>query len=505
VNPAVTIQSPVSRKSWFLIGTAVFAYLWVIARACVQSLTIDEADTFLASVLRPYPSHWEAGSNNHVLNSALARLFTMIFGASPLTLRLPALIGSAIYIVAAFCLVQLVTRSRLLQWSLLVCLTFNPFVMDYLVAARGYSLALAFLTCALLAAARYAGKPDEEKNPEALYKCAAVISACMALSISANFSFAVADVVTTLLIMAWIGRNRAARPLKTLAAFVAPGVAIGYFIVGATLLSWPKGQFTWGATSLIETGRSMLQASLFEPNAFLLNPRLRHYFVHFGTWLYPMIAIFLLWRVATLLVERPALRSVALALVCGVSLICTLAIHQILFSAVGILLPLDRTGLFLALLILVTAGTVAAVPALSRVSRIPAVGLTATLTLIAVYSIGCLRLTYFKEWKYDADMKKVYSVLAYYNHTFGIRDVSVNWRYVATLNAYRQMSGGETLRQIPGAPTAINEYPTNYQAYVIYNPWDWEFAKREGLKTVYVDDFSGAAVAIRPEVETVKR
>ena len=83
------------RHSPLLIGTGVFALLWVVARASVQSLTIDEADTYLSWVRPAWPSHWSAYANNHVLNSMLMRLFTSIFGASALTLRLPALIGAA--------------------------------------------------------------------------------------------------------------------------------------------------------------------------------------------------------------------------------------------------------------------------------------------------------------------------------------------------------------------------------------------------------------------------
>jgi len=37
---------------------------------------------------------------------------------------------------------------------------------------------------------------------------------------------------------------------------------------------------------------------------------------------------------------------------------------------------------------------------------------------------------------------------------------------------------------------------------LIYYPWDWEFANREGLKVVCRDDFTNVAVAIRPELET---
>ena len=496
------MTEPAPRHSLPLACTAAFGFLWVLARACVQSMTIDESDTFLASVLRPSPSHWDATANNHVLNSALMRLFTMVFGASPLTLRLPALIGAALYIAAVYFLVGLITERKLLQWSLFVCLVFNPLVMDYLVAARGYSMALAFLACALTLAARHAAHEAAQEDPAALYKTAALVSACMALSVSANFSFAVADGMTMLAIAIWIGRNRAAQWVKTLAAFVLPGMAIGYAIVGPTVLRWHKSEFTWGAKSLGTTGRLLLEASLFEPNPYLLNPRLHHYFVHFGRWLYPLLGLFFVWRLAVLCWERPPVRGSALALVSAAALLLTLAGHQFLYSVYGILLPLDRTALFLALLILVMVGAVAAIPAPSRMGRLAGGGMTVALALVACYSIGCLRLTYFREWKYDADIKRVYSVLAYYNRTYGMTGVSANWRYVASLNCYREMSGSETIKQIEAAPPVVNEYPDGFQTYVIYYPWDWEFAKRKGLKVVYRDDFTNVAVAIRPELET---
>jgi hypothetical protein len=484
------------KHSPLLISTGACAFLWIVARACVQSITIDEANTYLFYALRPYPSGWLASANNHVLNSLLMRLFVMVFGASPFTIRLPALVGAAVYIAAVCFLVRLITPILLLQWSLLVCLVASPFVMDYLVAARGYSLALAFLTCAITLAVRH------KQRGGSLYKALALISVCAALSVCANFSFAIADAAAGLLILIWMWGDAAASRVKTLAAFVLPGLAVGYFFVGPTVLAWPKGQFTWGAQSLLDSGRSLLQASLYEPNPYLLNPRLQHQFVHFGTFLYPLLGALFIWRAVLLHGARAAVRGPAPVLIAGAALAITLGCHQLLFRFYGIPLPLERTGLYIALFLFVMAGAAAAIPLDSFQGRITARAMTGVLALIACYSIGCLRLTYFKEWKYDADMQKVYSVLAYYNRTYGLQDVSANWRYVAAINTYRELSGHETLHQIGGAPTEVNEYPGGYQAYVVFYPWDWEFIKREGLKLVYHDTFTGNAVAIRPELES---
>ena len=484
-----------SRHFPLLIGTAAFAFLWTVARAAVQSVTIDEADTYLAYAGPQGPSHWNPGANNHVLNSLLMRLVTSIFGASAITLRIPALIGAGLYIIAAYLLVRLISPGRVQQWALFVCLTCSPFVMDYLVAARGYGLASAFLLWMLVIAAKYQTlDPDEQKGK--LWRTCALISISGALSVSANFSFAIADALIALGLFLWICREHGRDYLKILAGFTLPGLAVGYFLVGSVVLAWPKGQFTWGADSLLNTVSSLVKASLFEPNDYLLNPRLRHYFVHFGPFLYPLLAAFLLWRLVQLSLNR-SIRP--LAVICGAALALALACHQLLYSAYGILLPLDRTAMWVVLLFLTTAGALAAVEAPSLAGRISGKGLAVILVLIACYNLGCLRLTYFNEWKYDADMKNVYNVLNYYNRAYGITKVSTNWRYVASLNCYRAMSGIETFEKIPGAPTVVNTYPPEYQAYVFYYPWDEDFFKREGLTLVYHDRFTDAAIGVRPE------
>jgi hypothetical protein len=479
-----------------LIGSAVFAFLWTVARAAVQSVTIDEADTYLFFVWRPGPSPWAPGANNHVLNSLLMRLVTSIFGASAITLRVPALIGAALYIGAVYCLVRLISPRRTLQWALFMCLVCSPFVMDYLVAARGYGLASAFLLWMVVIAARYLGRDAQERTAE-LWRTCVLISICGALSLSANFSFAIADALTALGLYVWFCREHRRDYLRILAGFTLPGLAVAYFLVGSVVLSWPKGQFTWGAESLIKMLRSLVNASLFEPNDYLLNPRLLHYFVHFGPFLYPILAAFVVWRVVMLAWER---RSSPLAMICGLAVLAALACHEVLYLAYGILLPFDRTAMWVVLLFLAMAGALAAAPLESPMGRISGKALTAILAAIACYNIGCLRLTYFNEWKYDAAMKDVYAVLSYYNHTYGVSKVSTNWRYVAALNCYRTMSGHETIEEIPGGPAVVNEYPPGYQAYVFYYPWDEGFYKREGLKLVYHDSFTDAAVAIRPEV-----
>src|SRR4051812_26238357 len=80
---------------------AALAVCLVVARACLQNITIDEATSYLlygcAGTVH-FASQWFPASGNHVLNSLLMRLFTAMFGISELTVRMPAILGALVYI-----------------------------------------------------------------------------------------------------------------------------------------------------------------------------------------------------------------------------------------------------------------------------------------------------------------------------------------------------------------------------------------------------------------------
>ena len=159
---------------------ALLVYTIIVFRAATQSITLDEADSFnnFANEHAFYPS-----SGNHVLNSLLARHIIPIFGLSQFTVRLPALLGAAVYLFAAGSIVQRIARNRqLLGFAIL---TLNPFFLDYLIAARGYALALGFLAAAIALSLKIL--EEEEKTN---LRAAAAISVCAAFAIAANFSFA---------------------------------------------------------------------------------------------------------------------------------------------------------------------------------------------------------------------------------------------------------------------------------------------------------------------------
>ena len=511
-NDSVPGRMPIRADSRLLLKiTALFAMFWVVARACVQAITIDEAVAYSNFALPTIPSHWVAHSANHVLNSALMRLFTSVFGASHLTVRAGAVIGAAVYIYTAHRLSRLIGRDSRLQWALFVCLAFNPLILDFLVASRGYSLAVAFLACAIGVVAWNLGE-DTARGRRSLVGACALSSVCAALSFSANFAFAFVDAGAVVMVFLWAcfggpaaglpRRERIAERARLLAASVLPGLLGAAYLVGSALMHWRDVQLVYGAKSLRETLASLSEASFYQPNPYVVSPLVLEAVQKAAPYILPLLGAFCVWRLTLILLHRSSPRGpharwlLALGTVAAGAGVLAIAGHELLFHLFGVLLPKDRTAVYLVFLITLLMGILAAVPVPSRAGGWSRRGLAFLLFVLAGYYLCCLRLTYFKEWKWDSDVDRVYSVLAYYNHTCGIRDVPVNWRYDASLNFYQELSRRENFSEFQ----SITAYPAGRKAYVFYYPEDREYIETHGLNVVYLGE-SGAAVALNPAAQ----
>ena len=470
-----------------LNATALFAILWAIARAAVQTITGDESDTYVLYVARECCTHWMPSANNHVLNTMLMRLTTGIFGASELTVRLPALIGAAIYIGAAHKLVRWLTDEVRLQWILFACLVLNPFVFDYLVAARGYGLASAFLLSAITVVFTGASA----------VRSAAWMSALLALAFAANFSFAVVCTVIFVLLGAWLVRRNGFTP-PLLAALFGPGLLVTLLVTSWTLATWPRDQLTDGVETMREFLRSVLQSSLYEVNPLLVNPLLMHTFVRAGRLAVLALGILAAARAAFLLRRRSeADRQIPLlAAFAAAAALLSIVGHWLLLQLFHVLLPHDRTALWVAVLLTLVAAALAALPAVHRIEVWIRRGQVTALAVLAIYFVSCLRLNYFREWEWGSEAKQAYWVLAYYNHTQCVRDVQSSWLYIGTLNFYRTISGRESFDFFNSA----DPYPKDRSLYVLHSELDRKFLEQEKLAIVYRGERTKLVVAVRPEL-----
>jgi hypothetical protein len=219
-------------------------------------------------------------------------------------------------------------------------------------------------------------------------------------------------------------------------------------------------------------------------------------------WLLPLLGILCLCQLVVTRLEGSWMRderarrlgrfAAALAGIAALSVL----MHGLAFRLEKLPLPLGRTGIYLVPLCTLVAGIIAAGPAQSVISRWLRRGITTIFICLACYFLLCLRLNYFKDWDWDAEVKDVYPVLAQYNHTYGVTDVGTSWLYVAALNYYRELSNRESF---PEFKATLPDPPLGQSIYVIHSVSEREFLEREKLVVVYRGKSSGVVVAVRPD------
>lgn len=111
-------------RKFSLAVLSIVTVMIVAFRAWTQDLTIDEANTYHAYIaplsLGLKSGFWTGDSNNHLLSTLFINVSTAVFGISPFTLRLPAVLFSALYSLSAALLVaRLIDETR--TW-LRICL-----------------------------------------------------------------------------------------------------------------------------------------------------------------------------------------------------------------------------------------------------------------------------------------------------------------------------------------------------------------------------------------------
>jgi hypothetical protein len=492
-------MTPADRRVFqerLLILAAVFAIVWAVIRACVQSITMDEADTYAWFVATS--NVWYPFSNNHVLNTLLMWLSTHAFGTSILAIRAPALLGAALYVGVAYFLCRSITERFSIQLPVFICLTYNPFIFDYMVAARGYGLANAFLLAAIAVPVWHRVK----RRPSLRQSCA-LASLALGLSFTANYSFAFVDLAVFLAITAWAIRRRAGQSALRIVGFCAlPGLFVALLMCGYPMMHWWGYDYGIGAHSLKEMRQSLVQSSLYR-----LDPRFRetgwYKAVSFLRPLLPPVFLILCFcRIAATWLDgswREDTRAQWLgrfaASLAGIVTACVL-MHWLAFRFYRLPLPLGRAGIFLLPLCTLLGGVIVAAPARSPVSQWLRRSLTAVALCLAFYFLLCLRLSYFKEYQWDADAKEVYSVLARYNHIYGVTDVGTFDLCFPSLNYYRVLSKRETFPEFHPEPP---NPPADKSIYVMSEVNQRSFIDQQKLVVVYRGKFSDTVIAVKPD------
>ncbi len=206
-----------------------------VYRAATQSITRDEAVTFDRWVRPPLrdvlPQPYDP--NNHVLNTLLIKRTVGLFRLSEFSFRLPSLLGGALYLWAVYRLSRRLLGTGPLFLAGVALLSLHPLILDYLSAARGYGMALAFWMWALELTL-------EGRNLN-------LAGVCLGLSPAANLAFLWPAAA---LGIAFVAARRAS--MAVVERFAIPAVVTGFILLVIPLSHAQPANLTDGAA-----GRSL--------------------------------------------------------------------------------------------------------------------------------------------------------------------------------------------------------------------------------------------------------
>lgn len=179
----------------------------------------------------------------------------------------------------------------------------------------------------------------------------------------------------------------------------------------------------------------------------------------------------------------------------------TLTFHLAANLCFGMLLPKERTGLFLVPLITLMSGSLIALPRRSFWVGLGQSLLATILGVCVVYFGFCFRLGYFREWRYEADVDRVFRLVSCYARMGLARQVTTDYRYDPPLRYYLRV-------QAPGLfeierVGVEDHFPRGEKIYVLGSrPTDVQVVRDRGLLVVYKGPISDAVVAVPPHLQT---
>jgi uncharacterized membrane protein len=406
-----------------------------VYRAAVCSITIDEAFTYnsfvrppLAQILTTYDA------NHHVLHSLLAKVFVSVFGVSEFTLRLPSLLGGALYLWMVLALARTIFGSRPMLVLPVALLSLNPLVLDYLSMARGYGAGLGLWLLALHQAIQWPASP----SPRQLRM--------LALTLAASVGFNLIFIPPGCLLAAWcaisMAKDRGAWD-RLLNHLLIPGVVVTFLILVLPLAHAERYHFYLGEKTLWRSILSISSASLLQgmhwmPSLVRGWDEARWTLADHAPW--AAAALMLASILAGIHVVLRARRNggerlgFATISISWGALLTLIAGH----SAWNLPYPYARTGIYWIPLLTLLALWLYARYATHMAARIA--GCAVACVCLLLYALQ-IHPTYYPSFRADAGTKQFVEVLRQMeNGTRKIR-LGVNWQLETGFNFYRYKYG----------------------------------------------------------------
>jgi len=499
-----------------------------VYRACTQSIVHDEAYTYQVYLDAPVSALFERyDANHHILYTFLAKLCVVLFGPTEWSLRLPSLAAGALYFFTVYKLSLLLfpeTTSFLLS---VLLLSLNPLVLDFLVAARGYGMALALALYGLYRLILFLTETAGRASHRNLYWA----SASLGLSIAANLTLLIpAAMLALLFLIALAALDRSTRsatppaptrktkkkrePVQSKGArylrtgylhFLLPLAAMLYaFFLIVPIQMAQVGNFYAGLPSPIRSVENLVNLSFshnIDPDHWNQIPALFNAWnraiafavvplaVLTGSWLWFGICRKWSGRGTGRKVETA---EAALYLTNGTLLGSGAALIAAHYLA-DLPYPVDRTGLyFVPLMALAGLISTKLMSAAGGPAKAATFAVTALLAIFVLQFAAQFNTSRFTVWWYDADTRNIVAAIAAREKPAhqAVR-VGATWQLEPSINFYRKTWALDWM-----APVDRSGPQGDYDYYVLALG-DTGLAKAQHLQKLYESHRSETILAVR--------
>ena len=474
-----------------IVATAMLA---AVLKADRAAITTDEAWSFndwssrdFATVFGDYHA-----PNNHVLHTALVRASVLLFGPSELAIRVPALCGFALVLLATNLLARDTLRRPALQLAALGGVALHPAIVDFGACARGYSLAIGFALLAIWAL----GRAMRTTPLSTRWSAAAGLAAGLSVGTVLALLNVVLAATTVVLVGAGVRDGRASGRARSLGAFAVPVLAVFSAIYGRLLGQMSPAHFRFGAPDARASFASLIHLIVYTPQALvddagqpmvtgpLVSWRPNAVLDPLDTALTTPVAKVALALLVVIVVrsawQRLQADAADAAAIPALTLGALLAIVAIQGVMLAVPWPFHRTWLP-ALPLLVLAAAAAAERWLDGPSSGPVRrrGLVLGTLLVGWLALGCARFdpATYREWPDNAIVPQALSDVARLRDA-GAVELGHVWYLDACLRYYRTRDGLDWLRladrpkaaEAPGAPFVLASRRMNLERFIGYAP-----------------------------------
>lgn len=484
---------------WRSLSIVILLYLFVevALRAGRQSFTGDEAWNYFLYLTGPFRKVFFADydANNHVLYTALAWLSAHWLGVNEFNLRLPSVLSAAVYFVTVYRLSTFLFRRSALHSLSVILLAGNPYVLDFFTVARGYGLAIAFFTLALLNVL-FASREAAVSNGRLMR-----IGGWSAAAVCANLGllFPIGALFTALTVAMWRAGSAGLKDLwatilRIVRCSFGPFAVFSFCFLVMPLHTAHKDSFYFGSESWRMTIGSLVTPSLLHNGRA---PLLNRWPALFGAmmtgaerWFVPAMALLVAaFTIASVIRRRDENRAL---LVSGLTFSVAILLLTFAHMVLQVKLPIMRTGIYFLMLLPLALLSFLNYPRRSA-------GHWAGLALIPLLVFwAALYVPQWKEratsdWRYDAstqDFAKAIEAMRAYTGATNIK-IGGSWIFEPALNFYRLRLGYTQWQPVPR-----NAKLTDPADYYVISGNDRAAIQSQHLRIVLEDRISGAAVAV---------